>query len=58
MKTKDFYHAFNALYDSLKEPLHLQQKEKLYLILFKDAYPPDDVVQFDSDADRRITSGG
>lgn len=58
MNTRNFYQAFSTLYEALKEPLHIQEKGKFYLLLFKDVYPPDDVVFFDNDTVRRITSGG
>lgn len=44
MNTRNFYQAFSTLYEALKEPLHIQEKGKFYLLLFKDVYPPDDVV--------------
>lgn len=46
------------LYDALKEPLQIQEKGKFYLLLLKDVYSPNDVVMFDNDTVRRITSGG
>ena len=58
MTTRNFYQAFNILYEALKEPLHIQEKGTFYLLLFKDVYPPNDVIFFDNDTVRRITSGG
>lgn len=57
MKIQGFYRAFNILYDVIRKPLNIQQKETFYRLLFEDMYPPNDVVMFDNDAVRHITSG-
>mgnify|MGYP003299645991 CR=1 FL=1 len=57
MKQKNFYKAFNLLYESAKEDINVYQKEEFYRLLFSDIYLLANDDLFDNDKIRKVTSG-
>lgn len=57
MEQKNFYDAFDLLYQAVKEALCVYQKEEFYRVLFKEVYALADDGMFDNDAIRKVTSG-
>lgn len=57
MKQKNFYKAFNLLYENVKEGINIYQKEEFFRLLFGDIYLLTNDYLFDNDKIRKITSG-
>jgi tetratricopeptide (TPR) repeat protein len=57
MKKKNFYYAFNVVYELVKDGLGISQKEELYRLLFRNVYllAGDDL--YDNDTIRKVTAG-
>ena len=57
MKEKNFYKAFNVLYESVKDGLGISQKEEFYRVLFRNIYLMAEDDLYDNDVIRKITTG-
>lgn len=57
MKQKNFYKAFNLLYENVKEGINIYQKEEFFRLLFSNIYLLANDDLFDNDKIRKITSG-
>lgn len=57
MKQKNFYQAFNVLYEAVKDGISISQKEELYRFLFRDVYLLANDDLYDNDSIRKITTG-